>query len=463
AARATCDEEITKVVVNQARILAWGVTDRESALQMIDRTKSQVESAKLRLRLDAARASVLVSFGLHQSALDMLAHLDLDSDEQASILGLCAKATALIAVGQVEKGLALGQETYGRRVSYDGPVGVPHPAHYLVPVIFGLAESGRLSEAYETAENAWDDASADEAPGPQAWLAVTLSRYAMLLGMPLTAKRWAEQGASLARRHSLMGTLRIALSRAVEAAAVRGDTKDAEEAIREGSPLPSWGIFRPELALGEVWLRVASGDLPSALAKLNTAIIAAHNQGNIASESRLLLEAVRLGDISYAGRLAEISDATDGWFMRVHADFAMAKTENDPERLLEICDSLESAGASLLAAEAAASAASAWRRLGRARSATSADIRMASLAKQCQGADTPALMSPELTSSLTKREMEIALLAAAGLSSIEIAEHARISRKTVDNHLQKVYVKLGISDRRSLRRAIEEGRGSGRN
>lgn len=49
--------------------------------------------------------------------------------------------------------------------------------------------------------------------------------------------------------------------------------------------------------------------------------------------------------------------------------------------------------------------------------------------------------------SLTKREKEVALLVAEGLSNREIAFTLCISEKTVENHLTEIYSKLNISGR----------------
>ena len=111
-------------------------------------------------------------------------------------------------------------------------------------------------------------------------------------------------------------------------------------------------------------------------------------------------------------------------------------------------------GVNLLAAEAAAEAARAYRAAGRRSSALAASRRAATLAAACEGAHTPALDLLIQPPDLTSREHEIAGLAARGLSSRAIAERLVISVRTVDNALQHVYGKLGLTSRAELRRAL---------
>lgn len=47
---------------------------------------------------------------------------------------------------------------------------------------------------------------------------------------------------------------------------------------------------------------------------------------------------------------------------------------------------------------------------------------------------------------LTERELEILVLIGAGLPAREIAERLDISAKTVDNHKQRIYAKLGVQN-----------------
>ena len=67
----------------------------------------------------------------------------------------------------------------------------------------------------------------------------------------------------------------------------------------------------------------------------------------------------------------------------------------------------------------------------------------------CEGALTPALsgLAPD---PLSPREREVAMLAAGGLTSPEIAERLVLSVRTVENHLQRGYDKLGVANRSEL-------------
>jgi DNA-binding CsgD family transcriptional regulator len=52
------------------------------------------------------------------------------------------------------------------------------------------------------------------------------------------------------------------------------------------------------------------------------------------------------------------------------------------------------------------------------------------------------------------RERQIAKLAAAGVPSKEIADQLYLSARTVDNHLLRVYAKLGVAGRAELSAAL---------
>ena len=58
---------------------------------------------------------------------------------------------------------------------------------------------------------------------------------------------------------------------------------------------------------------------------------------------------------------------------------------------------------------------------------------------------------------LTASERRVAELAAAGRSNREIAQELFVTPKTVENHLGRVYLKLGVKGRRELSGALSGG------
>jgi DNA-binding CsgD family transcriptional regulator len=60
--------------------------------------------------------------------------------------------------------------------------------------------------------------------------------------------------------------------------------------------------------------------------------------------------------------------------------------------------------------------------------------------------------------ALSRREREVALLAARGQTAAEIAAGLYLSKRTVETHLASVYAKLGVESKTDLvRRATELG------
>ena len=134
---------------------------------------------------------------------------------------------------------------------------------------------------------------------------------------------------------------------------------------------------------------------------------------------------------------------------------ATALVNRDVEVLERSSQSFEQLGWLLLAAEAAAEAMAICDAAGRRDRARVNAARARALADGCEGARTPAFRALDGTTGLSAREREIAILAAEGHSSRDIATRLHLSVRTVDNHLHRAYTKLGVAGRDELDGALK--------
>jgi DNA-binding CsgD family transcriptional regulator len=168
-----------------------------------------------------------------------------------------------------------------------------------------------------------------------------------------------------------------------------------------------------------------------------------------------LHDSVRLGEAQeVVDRLVELAESCDGELIPAMAAHAMGLAKGDVDMLDEVATRFADMGFLLKAAEAAMGAAEAAARAGDQQRATRLSNRATEMAARCETPATPMLTSPQMPVPLTNREREIAILAASGLTSRLISERLFLSTRTVDNHLARIYTKLGISGRQELADAL---------
>ncbi len=400
--------------------------------------------------------ALLRSYAGHPAAaLDLLAGLGPPSDVRATVLRAIAEVPALIATGRAVTAVEQARRDYAVAAGLEEQHTLPDPGVLVLHQIYGLAEAGEITAAAELAQFAYDATPPSAPPDGLMWMSFQLGRCALLSGRPETARRWL--GESLARCDDLdnVGPSRLVLSALVMAHVLAGAHADAQEAAALLASRPPFRFTRPEQELGLAWLAVAEGDLATARQRLlDTADLAAA-AGYLGSEAWALHDVARLGGASAVHeRLAALAERAEGALVSGYAAHAAAAAAGDPAALVAAADRFEQLGMVLLAAEAANEAAQAFQRRGERREATAQEARAAALGAACEGAVTPGVIAPVAVSPLTPRERDIATLAARGESSRAIAERLVVSVRTVDNHLQNVYTKLGISGRRALPAAL---------
>ncbi|AUZ88608.1 hypothetical protein CVO76_13890 [Arthrobacter agilis] len=172
-------------------------------------------------------------------------------------------------------------------------------------------------------------------------------------------------------------------------------------------------------------------------------------------EKDVLELATALADEQSAGLLARAADTMEGAEAAILHDYAAALIAHDAAAIAEAGDRAESFQKYLLATDACRRAMEVYAEAGDARSQRA----LAAVVRRRRGLIDGGLLvepvEPEGLSPLTSREREIATLALQGLSNKDIARSLTVSTRTVEGHLYRIYVKLGIGRREELTTELE--------
>ncbi|WNM40809.1 LuxR C-terminal-related transcriptional regulator [Micromonospora halotolerans] len=259
----------------------------------------------------------------------------------------------------------------------------------------------------------------------------------------------------------------LAHAERAQAAALRGDATHAAEAMAEAdrTHAPGMAVLYPWLEQARGAVHAAVGDLPAATKHLTALADRLREDGLAGHELLVLLDLVRFDQATasigptctdgdrrtVAQRLTELSEQVDGVLPPLVARYARAAVDGCPDDLLAVAEGFAARELTVYAAEATAMALHRMRG-GRPGATGPARERLADLLRRCDEVSTPALRL--LRPTLSDREREIARLAADGVTSRTIAERLFLSTRTVENHLQRVYSKLGVAGRAELRAAL---------
>lgn len=315
-----------------------------------------------------------------------------------------------------------------------------------LPRVLALLELGRLNEAESEAE-AGHEASVDRHPDfIRAWWLFLLGRINTDRGRIRAACSYLQQGEALQASLNQTGLMRWCLGAAAYASGQTNDVSETERLVRQCREIgPRDERAFSYLATGaESWLNVRTAGTTSAARGLISAGDAEADLGSTSAARRLWFDAVRVGGaVAVDGRL----DDGPSDFDRVRAAAAAAQVDSNGPAMSEVAEALSTSGANLWAAEAWTAAGAFHVASGRQRLATSA-ARAADVARQlCQEVATPGLAVERTAVALTSREREVLVMAAGGTQSRDIAESLFISVRTVNNLIQRSYVKLGVSSR----------------
>lgn len=319
--------------------------------------------------------------------------------------------------------------------------------------------TGRLDEAERLAHEGYQRAVADGHATAKAiyagWFGVTVG----LRGAMRTSLRWLRD-ATAGVRPDALPLLAVLWTEIIQATVAVGDLEAVPGASRQLQRVLSEGgnAYAPWAELAPVWTAVAGRRLREAERACLAAADHAERDGLLPAHLVALHTAVRVGTTApVADRLEAAAEGVDGALVETYVAHARAHAAGDAAALDGVAGRFAALGAHLFAAEASAQASNLHRAGGSRGSGNASALRARQWAQGCEGARTPALADLDSSSELTRREHEIASLAAAGMTSRAIAEELVVSVRTVDNVLHVVYSKLGISGRRDLSSVVTGG------
>jgi DNA-binding CsgD family transcriptional regulator len=237
-----------------------------------------------------------------------------------------------------------------------------------------------------------------------------------------------------------------------EAEALTGHPTAAASARRESLALrrnDDLSVFVDECR-ALAWVPAQEGRLTDAIAELWAAADMALERGQRCFELIILHDLLRLGETDAVARtwaVANVVDGSLGEAVGLHAQAVVSARGRDLELA---ASSFAHINHSLVASELWAAASAAYRREGlHARSSKAAKASHEN-ARLCEGARIQPALRPIEVEPLSRRQREVALLAAGGATNAEIATTLSLSVRTVESHLYAVFAKLGLMARDEL-------------
>jgi DNA-binding CsgD family transcriptional regulator len=212
---------------------------------------------------------------------------------------------------------------------------------------------------------------------------------------------------------------------------------------------PAWRSTRFAVGAARSWVLAGAGRVNEAMQAALDNAASAREHGVHSEEIGSLHDAARFG-ADTSPRLLELAKSRKDPLTTAYASHAQARALRDPAGLEEVAAAFTACGATLYAAEALAEASRLSRLHDRPRDADRLERQASALAETFDGAITPGLVVTSTLAALTPRQLEIARLAVAGLTSVEIAERLAIAKRTVDNHLHTTYAAVGVTGRGGL-------------
>jgi DNA-binding CsgD family transcriptional regulator len=449
---ATSDRHRTSVAVRRASALFRTLGDAEGAEGVIREAAARIHDESCRREIDALQGNFLLLSGNVAGSIALGESLLKVSGDAAFAQASLDFGVGLALAGRTDEAISHTNVALSARTDLDSEEQLSSIGVYWVAQALAHCYAGHLAEAEAISDAGYQISVERSNVDGQAWFASILGLIHLAQGRLIAATNMFRESASRFGSLNHPGR-RWGLSGIALASSYLGDSSTARTALSDLDHAEPTAVRLQDVTTmrARAWATLLRGEVTAAREMLWEAVALAEQWGQHATEAEALHDLVRIGAISPAAeRLERLQDVVDGSFMEARLSFASAALRSDVEQAARAAEQFEGIGANLFAAEARLLEGRLASSAGLRRRASTADARASRILETCEGADITWIPRSAEVSQLSDREREVALLAAQNLTSREIAERLFVSVRTVDNHLQQVYVKLGVKRRTDL-------------
>jgi DNA-binding CsgD family transcriptional regulator len=428
----------------------------DEGLRIAEESEAVLPPSELRDEIVARRAALLLAKEGPRSAVATVRPL-LDRATGRALAWACMPgAYSLARMGRINEALDAARRGFRAQAELTTPTDW-YPFMHAFYEAEALNHAGRFTEAEQLSLARYQDGLASRSLEQQGLFSWQLSKAVAERGNVNDTVRHAQKAISIYRQLGRPRFIDFCLIYLTQALALAGRDADAREALEDLARLgmgPSY-FMGVDFLTTRGWTEASGGHLRQARDSFQEAADEGERIGDLVGALAALHSAARVG---YAGqvsdRVGKLAESVEGELAVARAAHVRALAGADPHGLEAVSETFESMGATLLAAEAASDSSVCWAKGDDRKGRLAAERRAGYLSSQCPGASTPALRAVETRARLTPAEWEAAQLAASGMSNREIAAELVVSIRTVENRLQNVYGKLGVSSRRTLGDAL---------
>ncbi len=335
------------------------------------------------------------------------------------------------------------------------------PSQLLAIQLIGLLLEGEVIAAQAFADQALADSAFQPSVQRRAWstmIAGQVSAHAGRLERAIRELTEARQSWAACHVPGFAAWCGAGAARALVEVG-RLSEAEAELAVVDELPLDGFGLNEFLVDLAHAWVAHGRGDRVEAVRRCVAAVERSTAGAQWTNVAIAWHDVARLGLLDEVGAAVDI----DRWppprarLAAARSGLVRGLVDGDWMSVATAAEAFAEMGCAVYAAEAAALGGVVARRRGATAEAARLTARgtsqLAALGRILPPESTGARRRPG-SNGLSARELEIARMAAAGMTNRMIAERLVVSERTVENHLYRASTKLGVGGRRQLAEAL---------